>query len=256
MMPTIYACQLDTVWHDAVANRRAVEELLATKPVQAGSLIALPEMFDVGFSMDSKVATEASRETIAFAQSLAQKYKSTVIAGHASLDANGRPVNQATAIDASGNALPTYVKIQGFSPAGEVETYAGGAGTIVFEWAGLNVAPLICYDLRFPELFRAGVKLGAVVFVVIANWPIARVEHWVTLAKARAIENQAYVIAVNRCGSDPKLKYPGRSLIIDPKGEVLAEAGDGIELLSAEIDPEVVRRWRHDFPALRDARFL
>ena len=110
--------------------------------------------------------------------------------------------------------------------------------------------------MRFPELFRAALKLGAEVFVVIANWPAARAEHWVTLSKARAIENLAYVVAVNRCGSDRKYAYPGRSLIVDPQGKVLAEAGDGVEALTADIDPAIVRNWRRDFPAIRDARFI
>jgi predicted amidohydrolase len=91
--------------------------------------------------------------------------------------------------------------------------------------------------------------------VVIANWPIARIDHWVTLLRARAIENQAYVIGVNRCGRDPELVYSGRSLVVDPHGTVLVDAEDGEKVVTAELDPAVVAKWREDFPALRDARW-
>jgi predicted amidohydrolase len=116
----------------------------------------------------------------------------------------------------------------------------------------VKVAPFVCYDLRFPEVFRSAVRKGAQVMAVIANWPAKRVEHWVTLLKARAIENQAYVIGVNRVGTDPKLTYPGRSLIVDPHGNVLADGGDKEAVIRAEIDAGVVDAWRRDFPALRD----
>lgn len=255
-MPIVHAFQLDCVWHEPEKNYAAAREVIARTHVEPSAMIVLPEMFDVGFSMDAAVAVAAAESSGGFLSNLARETKSTVVAGHAMNDASGRPVNQASVFAADGTRLSSYVKCHGFTPAGEHEAYAPGTGASLFEWAGLKVAPLICYDLRFPEMFRTGTKLGAEVFVVIANWPVARVGHWITLAKARAIENLAYVIAVNRCGRDPKYVYPGRSIIVDPKGEVLAEAGDGVEVLTADIDPQRVRDWRRDFPALRDARFL
>src|SRR5690606_6307419 len=118
------------------------------------------------------------------------------------------------------------------------------------------VSPLICYDLRFPEAFRLATKQGAEMFVVIANWPTARVEHWLTLLKARAIENQAYVIGCNRVGRDPKVVYPGRSVIIDPRGNVLADAGGDPGVISSSIDAAALREYRKTFPALNDIRFI
>jgi predicted amidohydrolase len=106
--------------------------------------------------------------------------------------------------------------------------------------------------LRFPEIFRTAVKRGAEVFVVIADWPNRREHHWVTLLQARAIENLAYVVGVNRAGKDPFHVYPGRSMIVDPHGKILADAGLNEGIVSAEIDPVVVRSWRKDFPALQD----
>ncbi|MCA9257694.1 MAG: nitrilase family protein, partial [Planctomycetales bacterium] len=115
---------------------------------------------------------------------------------------------------------------------------------------------LICYDLRFPELFREAVGQGAEVLIVIASWPAARSEHWVRLLQARAIENQAYAIGSNRCGSDPNVAYDGRSCGFDPLGERLFECTNADAVTTLTVDPEAVRRWRAKFPALRDANLL
>jgi predicted amidohydrolase len=97
--------------------------------------------------------------------------------------------------------------------------------------------------------------MEASLIVVIANWPVARIDHWVTLLRARAIENQAYVIGVNRCGRDPEFVYTGRSLVVDPHGAVLVDAEDGEKVVTADLHPDVVAKWREDFPALKDARW-
>ena len=112
---------------------------------------------------------------------------------------------------------------------------------------------MICYDLRFPELWRIAAAAGAEVFTIGASWPDTRHAHWRALLVARAIENQAYVIGVNRVGTDPHLRYAGESMIVAPGGEVLAEAGRGPTVLVGNLDMIALRRWRDDFPALRDA---
>lgn len=119
-------------------------------------------------------------------------------------------------------------------------------------WQGGCVVPLICYDLRFPELFRTALQLGAELYVAIANWPSIRDEHWVTLLRARAIENQAFVAGVNRCGQDPNYDYAGRSMIVAPDGRILAEAGKAEEIICSDIDWETVRECRTRFPVLGD----
>jgi predicted amidohydrolase len=134
--------------------------------------------------------------------------------------------------------------------------HQAGTNVNVFEWQGLKIAPLICYDLRFPELAREAVRAGAEVLVYIAAWPVRRFLHWITLLQARAIENQAYVIGVNRYGSDPQFSYNGRSLIVDPHGVIIADAGEQERVLSAQIDSQIVRDWRSQFPALKDAGLM
>jgi len=125
---------------------------------------------------------------------------------------------------------------------------------VSFPWAGLRIAPFICYDLRFPEHFRSAAGEGADMFVVIANWPVARIHHWLTLLQARAIENQAAVVGVNRCGTDPRFTYNGRSVVVSPHGHIVADAGEREHIVTATIDPGEIRAWRREFPALADIR--
>lgn len=254
-MPKVLGLQIDIAWEDRSATHRRVRDLLARTPIEPGSLLVLPELFDVGFTMQASLAEDAQGQTHRFCADLARHTRCGVLAGFARKQ-GGDVANVATFFDEAGNEVARYAKTHPFSLAGEHLHYAAGDGPVVFEWRGMKIAPLICYDLRFPELFRRATKAGAELFLVIANWPSARVEHWTTLARARAIENLAYVIAVNRCGTDPKLTYPGRSQIIDPKGNILADAGDSIGIASAEIDIKLVRSWRRDFPVLGDMKLL
>jgi predicted amidohydrolase len=125
---------------------------------------------------------------------------------------------------------------------------------VTFPWGGFTVAPFVCYDLRFPEIFRVATARGADLFAVVANWPNRRHYHWSTLLRARAIENMAGLIGVNRAGTDPEFTYAGGSAILGPQAEVLAEASDAPGFLKAELTPEIVADWLASFPALRDRR--
>lgn len=253
-MPVIHAVQLDIRWHDKSANYRAVDALVSGQTVVPGSIIVLPEMFDVGFTMHPDVATdEPQRLTQQYLAGLAKRLNSTVIAGVVANDESGRPANHAIVVGCDGVEVGRYAKCRPFTPSGEHVKYARGQAVRVFDIDGIKIAPLICYDLRFPELFRDATRQGAELFVVIANWPDKRIAHWPTLASARAIENLAALVAVNRTGADPTLRYSGGSAIIDPLGQIVAKADDREQILSASVDIDAVRDWRRDFPALRDA---
>ena len=151
--------------------------------------------------------------------------------------------------------LVRYSKIHPFSYGGETEQYAAGKDVLTYRLGEFLVAPFVCYDLRFPEVFRHAVKKGAQLYTVIANWPEPREAHWLALLKARAIENQAFVLGVNRCGRDPKLAYSGRGQIVDPRGQVLADGGGSEGVFGAEIDLGSLLSYRKDFPALQDMKF-
>ncbi len=251
----IIGLQWNLAWEDKSANFARVEELTAAAAPKPGAVLVLPEMFATGFSMNVPgIAEEETGETFAFLAGLARQFEVFVLAGVVVGGEQGRGYNEAVVLDPEGKEAARYRKMHPFTYAGEGEFYDAGAGPSLWRAEEMVVAPFICYDLRFPEIFRLGAKAGAELFVVIANWPAARVEHWRLLIRARAIENQAYVMGVNRCGADPKLDYPGASMIVDPQGQVIAELGAEEGCLKAMIEAKTVRSCRADFPFLRDLR--
>jgi omega-amidase len=251
----LYCCQTDITWENKAANYARAHKLLVAAKPERDSLVLLPEMFATGFSMNVPAIQEGAKaDTEKFLAQLAQEFGVFMIGGIVASAPDSRGYNQALVIGPDGAPLARYSKMQPFSLGGEAKNYMAGVQPVFFPWQDLKVSPFICYDLRFPEVFRSAVRGGAQMFTVIANWPHMRIHHWVTLLQARAIENQAYVAGVNRCGTDPKFTYNGRSIIVDPHGAILADAGDGERIISAEISPEVVNKWRSEFPALQDMR--
>jgi omega-amidase len=247
--------QLDIAWEDRQGNHARVREMLEKQPPQRDALVVLPEMFASGFSMNvAKIAEDTARATEKFLRDLSRRFGAYVVGGLATRAEDGRGRNEAVVTSPSGHVIARYCKLHPFSPGKEKQHYTAGNELVTFECNGTVVAPLICYDLRFPEAFRRATRRGAQVFVVIANWPAPRVEHWITLLRARAIENQAYVIGVNRCGRDPFLPYPGRSLMVDYKGDVLADAKDGETIITAETDGAAQLTYRRELPFLDDMR--
>lgn len=253
-MLNVYLIQVDAVWEDRAANHAKARRLIAEAEPKAGGLIVLPETFSTGFSMNLPVTAEPEGgETEQFLREMAAQYRCCVIGGVVTQAAEGRGMNQSLAISPDGSVLARYTKNYPFSAIGEDKAHEAGTDVAIFGWQGLRIAPLICYDLRFPELARTAVKAGAEVLIYIAAWPVKRIQHWITLLQARAIENQAYVVGVNRCGTDPQFTYTGRSLVVDPHGVVIADAADREGSVCARIEAAVVRGWREQFPALRDA---
>lgn len=249
----VFACQFDIAWEDKRANFAKVHRLIAEASPPAGSLLVLPEIFATGFSMNiARVAEPSQGETHAFLAALARDWKSYVIGGVATTTAGSKCRNEALVFDTSGHEIGRYCKQQPFTLGGERESYEPGERHVLVTCGEFTVAPFVCYDLRFPELFRPAVRDGAQVIAVIANWPRPRDAHWLALLRARAIENQAYVIGVNRSGNDPRFTYRGQSLIVDPHGNALAEAGEGEQVLSAELDLNELIDYRRKFPALAD----
>jgi predicted amidohydrolase len=210
-------------------------------------------MFDTGFSMDvTKTAQTDARESEMFLRWAAREYGAAVLGGVVGPAMGGTASNEAVCFAPDGSELVRYRKMQPFTLAGEDKKYGCGDRHRVFEWQGVRIAPFICYDLRFPERFRPAAREGAELITVSACWPTTRSEHWVRLLQARAIENLAYVVGVNRCGEEPTLKYDGRTTAFDQMGVALFEANAAEQVLTTEVDVEAVRAWRDQFPALRD----
>lgn len=260
----VHLVQMDIAWEDKAANYRTVERLVSGTDVRAGDLVVLPEMFDTGFSFNVLRTADSDGETAKFLSELATRRSAFVHGSRTLADSSGRGRNLSTILNASGQVIAEYEKIHPFTlgSPGERESdyFAGGARVTTYEWTGpegsLRVCPTICFDLRFPELFRRGLLAGAEMFVVPANWPVSRAAHFRALLCARAIENQAYVVGVNRVGRDPKLQYQGASVVIDPMGSAVAELTDREEVLSVPIESARVSEWRARFPAWCNHRLL
>lgn len=251
----VFCVQHDIRWENKTATIRRLNRLLYGTSLPEGSLVIFPEMFSTGFSFNRpKVVEGAAREAEQFLQSLAASRKVFVMGGVVSGKGREKPGNECVVVAPGGGELARYRKIQPFAPGGEADNFAAGAEPVLFRWNDCLVAPFICYDLRFPEIQRPAARQGAQLMTFIASWPDARLAHWVKLLQARAIENQCWVAGVNRIGHDPQLTYSGRSLIMNPMGEIVADAGDDECLIGAEIDLVSMESYRKDKPFLADIR--
>ncbi len=251
----VCCCQHDIVWENKAATHARIRPLLADVEIPPGSLLIFAEMFSTGFSIDVAVIAEgAARESERFLADLAKERGIFIEGGVVNTGADGRGRNEAVIFSPEGCEMARYGKLQPFTLGGERAAFSPGDAPVIFPWSACRVAPFICYDLRFPEIFRPVARAGVDLITVIASWPDARLGQWVKLLQARAIENQCYVAGVNRVGSDPHLHYSGRSLIVDFRGEIVADAADRAGLISAELDLPALAAYRRDLPFLADIR--
>lgn len=254
----VAAVQLDTVWEDREASFERAVPWLETAAAGGANLVVLPEMFACGFSMETASIEEPpDGPTTDWMTGAAARHRFH-LAGSVPVRFPGdeRPSN-AFVLASPDGTVRHYRKRRPFTYAGEDRHYAAGTETMTWELpvadseAPLRVTPFVCYDLRFADLFwDAAPETDA--YLVVANWPEARRYHWRALATARAIENQAYVVAVNRVGEGGGLRYAGDSRIVDPLGEDLATAAGGETMLVADLAPQRVAQVRRDLPFLAD----
>jgi len=251
--------QLDIVWEDRDANIEQVRAVLDGAGLRPGDLVILPEMFDSGFSLNTETTNDARGSTADALAQMAADHGAYIHGARTLIGDDGMGRNMAHVVNPQGETIAEYAKVHPFSFGREPERFAGGTEIVAYDWtaddASLRVCPAVCYDLRFPELFRAGLtSMNAECFVLGANWPDARQAHWRALLIARAIENQAFVIGVNRVGADPHLSYAGGSMAVGPAGEILLEMDDSPGVGTTEIDPATLHAWRDRFPAWKDAK--
>jgi predicted amidohydrolase len=254
------------------ANRARVLELVRGAGVKPGAVLVLPELFSTGTlpqDFDRDTAALIAREDRQFLAGLARETNSHIVAGvlgdHEADDMPDHTTslrNLCIVLNPDGVEISSYQKIHPFSLGGEDKIFAGGVSVVTVPVEGFHVQTAVCYDLRFPELFRAGQREGlghqgdhpVDLIVVPANWPASRREHWDVLLRARAIENQCYVAGVNCLGTQHGTSYAGGTALISPKGEVLAAGFEAEGVVSVEISADHVRAWRRVFPALRDRK--
>ena len=247
--------QLNTAWHDKEANFAKTEGLIKEAAAHSCDIMVLPEMFNTGYSMEiQKIGENLLGQTSRFLTRVAAEHRVAIIAGYPVFGAEDKGRNAAIAVDEKGNIVGTYFKMYSFSYASEHLHYDFGQSPIVFNIRGLSASVFICYDLRFPEVFRRVANSVDCIFV-IANWPTTRIDHWNALLKARAIENQCYVVGVNRIGTDANgLNYPGNSHVFSPSGQDIFTGNSRDELVIADIDLNEVAKVRSEFPFLSDMR--
>jgi len=250
------ACvQFDMAWEDKSANYAKATSLLRSANVSRGSLVLLPEMFATGFSMNvAAIAEEEGGPTEQFVANTAREFGVYLLAGIVTHGAGGRGRNECVVFSLEGKLIARYCKMQPFVLGGEAACYEAGEGAVTVACGDISVAPFICYDLRFPEVARSAASKRPHLMTFIASWPNTRLHHWPRLLQARAIENQCYVAGVNRIGNDPRNQHSGRTVIIDPHGEILADAGNAERVIQANIDVAWLAEYRHTFPALNDMR--
>ncbi len=248
----VAAIQHDIAWQDKAANFAHLEPLLARSAKAGAHLALLPEMFATGFSMDTaSVAEGRDGPTTAFLRGQAARHGVAIGGSFACLPRAGdRPVNRFLLARPDGTTVH-YDKVHPFSFGGEDAHYAAGSEPVTFALDGCSLTPFVCYDLRFADWFWAAATRTDC-YLVVANWPASREEHWSTLLRARAIENQAYVVGVNRVGDGGGIHYAGASVVVDPFGLVVAAAGASEEVLLAECDPARVAEVRARYPFLAD----
>jgi predicted amidohydrolase len=251
-MLKIAAVQHDITWEDQKANFAHVGPMIDAAAGDGADMVVVTEMWSTGFSMNSEeVAESPNGPTSSFMLETAARTGAWIVGSFPEkTEGYDRPTNRLMLAGPNGEDH-RYSKIHPFTYAKEDEHYSAGRDRLTVEVAGVRITPLICYDLRFTDLFWDAAATTDC-FIVPANWPEVRREHWTTLLRARAIENQAYVVGVNRVGSAGRLAYTGDTRIIDPLGDTV-EADSGVEsTIVATVDEAVVAKVRADFPFMQD----
>ena len=241
--------QRDIVWADPAENVRRAEEAINRNP--RADLYVLPEMFSTGFCTQPEgIAEPVENQTVSWMKAKASQ-TGAAIAGSIAVHEDGKYYNRFHFVTPDGN-ITTYDKKHLFTFGGEHKRFTAGSERVIVTYKGFRILLEICYDLRFPVWSRNKGDYDMIIYV--ASWPTPRVEAWKALLTARAIENQCYVVGVNRVGEDPGNNYCGGSRVIDPYGQIMAECEDGKEMeATAKVDMEVLEAFRAKFPVLDDA---
>lgn len=243
--------QMNIIWEDKEKNYKNLEEQLYRLYEKNVELFLLPEMSFTGFSMNVDVTKESKNETVNRMIEFAKKYNVAIGFGWVK-DCGEKSENHYTIVNKAGEVISDYAKIHPFSFSGENQKFRGGERTVTFKLGDMIFSTFICYDLRFPEIFQA-VSKDAHVIIIPADWPEKRSEHWKCLLRARAIENQVYIAAVNCVGEIGGLIYSGDSCIIDPEGKVLVQSSGAEGVLEYELINNL-NVYRNAFPVKNDRR--
>ncbi|GAB6182620.1 carbon-nitrogen family hydrolase [Thermodesulfovibrio hydrogeniphilus] len=247
----IAIAQFDIIWKNPSENLKKIEKIALEASASGSNLLVLPEASTTGFCMEDIKIDEDNEYTEKFFMKLASELNINIIAGYFLLK-NNKKQNVAKVFSRNGEVLSSYSKIHLFSLLEEHKHFSAGDSPVLFNIEDFCCSVFICYDLRFPELFRKVIPKAEVIFV-LANWPSSRAEHWSCLLRARAIENQCYIVGVNRVGKDGNgLEYAGGSAVYGPFGETLLMTDNRESIFYCEINHEYLLDIRRRFPFLND----
>jgi omega-amidase len=237
-------------------NGTAVREMAVQAAAKGSDLLVLPELWPTGYNLvrAGEYAAPLDSGPFALMADLARMYRMYVVGTALEANPQGRPYNTAALYGPDGERVGAYHKIHLFPPMGEVEYLAPGQSFPILDLPWGPTALAICYDLRFPELWRRYTQAGAHLIVLLAEWPVPRIGHWRLLLRARAIENQLFVLGCNRAGKDVDGTFGGRSVAVDPMGRVLVEGDREPGLFVATLDLDEVTGVRRHLPFLDDRR--
>ena len=246
--------QFNIALGDFARNFKKANEFIKQASSEGSHLILLPELWSGGYDYQHFNAYKSENLEILDKLAIISKRNKTIIAGTYLIEDNGKSYNSLI-LHSSGNVIEHYEKLHLFSPLRENEFFSEGNATkqICLPWGETGLA--ICYDLRFPEIFRKYALSGVKVILICAEWPLARIEHWRTLLRARAIENQVFIVACNGVGKTGNEIMGGCSAVIDPAGNYLIETDATSEqLLTIEFEPEIIENIRENLPILKNRR--
>ncbi len=252
----IAAIQLDAVLGQVEANYAAVEKAIGEAAHTGADIVVLPEMWNTSFYPTNvqDLADDQGKRTQHVLMTLAKTYGIHIVGGSVAVRKENSVYNTTYIVNRQGQIVGTYDKVHLFAPGGEDAVFQAGNALSVFTLDGITMASIICYDLRFTEWVRMAALQGAKVLFVPAAWPDVRIDHWQILNRARAIENQLVVVAVNQCGVAGTLQFGGHSMIIDPLGNVLAEEEKEPAILTADVNIEAIDSIRETINVFRDRR--
>lgn len=239
--------QHDIVWGNPAENRLRLQQQIEAQP--GADLYVLTEMWSTGFAINPEGVAERDEASLQWMKDMAAQMQAA-IAGSLAIEQDGSFHNRLYFVKPDGE-VEYYDKRHLFSYGGEDKYYSPGTERVVVEWKGVRFLLTVCYDLRFPVWMRYCNDYDAI--LCVANWPTVRIDSWQTLLRARAIENQCYVVGVNRVGKDPNCDYCGCSAIINPYGQTIAECEKDKECsMEAVFDMEKLNAYRAKFPALKE----
>ena len=253
---TIALGQMDVKLGDPERNLGVVREMTAEAAKQGADMVVFPELWSTGYDLENAADYAAPVDEGIFAEvaALARQHSIHILGSCLSLLGPGKFGNTAALFDPQGDILGSYSKAHLFGLMDEDQYLTAGDDLPVIETRWGKVGLAICYDLRFPEIFRAYALTGAEMVFLPAEWPYPRLKHWQILMRARAIENQMYVVACNRVGVSKDTRFFGHSCVIDPAGETLVEGGEEEALLTATIQMDKVDQARALIPVFEDRR--